>query len=178
MPEPPCWDPLEVPCGPGVFRLVRLGTEDTLPVGLTAPCLVSLPQDRVWPTVDPTVGLELRCENPDRFEPESPGRAWNLFLEYVRPFVNDDLGLLEQVMERAAWAGCAAVVAPGFDGESTYRYRWFSLVRMLCDRLRLRFSVWEPRERPEDERLNRYLASQRGCCRLPGFKPRESRSGA
>jgi hypothetical protein len=42
----------------------------------------------------------------------------------------------------------------------------------LCDRFKLKFSICEPAELPPSERLNGYLASQRGCCRHPFFDPR------
>jgi hypothetical protein len=174
MPGHTCCDPLEVTCGwdrSPFFRLVFV--EEELPESNWAgPCLLSLPQWFAVPELPPHVALELRCTDPFAWTPQSCGRRWSLFLEYTIPFQNDDLALAEQVLERAAAAGCCAVVAGGLPGASQYRYRWMSLLRLLCDRFKLKFSICEPAELPPSERLNGYLASQRGCCRHPFFDPR------
>lgn len=178
MPAHTCWDPLEVPCGwgrPPGFQLIFLEEGELLPAEvLTPPCLVSVSQSVTPPHLPQDIALEIRCTDPLTFAPPPLDQPFSVYLSYVRAFENDDIAVVEQVLLQAASAGCRAVVAPGLRGEAQYRHRWFSLVRLLCDRLKLKFSICEPGELPASERLNSYLASQRGCCRHPAYDPRRS----
>lgn len=165
MPGLDCWDPLERPCGD--FEFCWLSGHEPLPE-LTSGGLVSWPQDRPLQALPPEVCLEIRCNDPFCFAPQlAEERPWSLYLDYLQPGQNDDLATLEPVLEWAAGHGCLLVVAPGRPvaaGEQQ-RHRLYSLIRMLCDRFRLKFSLFEAQELPKAERLNHYLASQRGCCR-------------
>lgn len=165
MPGLDCWDPLEGPCG--TFDVHALSLDDPVP-SLGPGCLVSWPQQRPLEPLPPQACLEIRCEDPLQFRPQfAEDRPWSLFLEYLQPGRNDDLALLEPVLEWSQQHGCRLVVAPGLPvvGGEHARYRLYTLIRMLCDRFRLKFSLFEATELPKSERLNHYLASQRGCCR-------------
>jgi hypothetical protein len=110
--------------------------------------------------------LEIRSRGEREFLGQA--QSWSLYLDCLDPF---DLGQVEQVLEAAQRAGCNRVVAPGVGGPEggaqDYRYRLYSLIRLLCDRLQLKFSIYDCLPRPAHQRLNHYLASQRGCCRFP-----------
>lgn len=143
QPASACFDPLDRPCD---------GPELALQV-LTWPSGQPLPED-----VAPNLTVEIHGLPPY----VALGRPWSLWLEELDPF---DLGRVEQILEQAAEAGCRLVVATSVEGEANYRYRLYSLVRLLCDRLKMNFSIFEHRSRPLSDRLNHYLASQRRCCR-------------
>ena len=165
MPEIDCWDPLEKSCGD--FDCCWLSCDEPTPAVLCGG-LISWPQHRPLQPLPTNVSLEIRCSDPGCFCPKIvEERPWSLFLEYLQPGLNDDLATLEPVLEWAAQHGCRLVVAPGrpVPGGEQRRYRLYSLIRMLCDRFRLKFSLFEAEELPKNERLNHYLASQRGCCR-------------
>lgn len=150
-----CCDPLEKPC-PGVF-LHRWDGGD-LPE-LPAGSLVSVPVGPL-PSLPAGVDLEVRSQGECGFL--SRERPWSLYLDCLDPF---DLGQVEGVLEAAAAAGCDWVVAAPVPDQAV-RYRLYSLVRLLCDRFKLKFTIFEDQEREPAERLNHYLASRRGCCRF------------
>ncbi|MBT9587825.1 hypothetical protein IV102_31105 [bacterium] len=165
MPANACFDPLEAPCSGG--RLIYVD-EGPLPDPLPPGTLVSWPQHRPLPDLPQEVALEIRSRGGEVFFPGAQG--WSLYLDCLDPF---DLGQVEQVLEAARAAGCIWVVAAsvngGEGGAQDYRYRLYSLIRLLCDRFKLKFSIYDRHDRPPHQRLNHYLASQRGCCRFPVF---------
>lgn len=171
MPTPPahcCNDPLDAACGwncPGGFTLLSPGdpAEDH--------ALWSVAQDDAPPARPGH--LEIRCSDPQSWQPQPLGRPWSVYLENIEPGRNDDLLLMEELLDRAAAAGCTRVVARGWPPpvDIDLRYRWFSLLRLLCDVRKLKFSLCEPEPVPPADRLNHYLASARGCCRHPTHKP-------
>lgn len=173
MPENCCGDPLVAPCGWGGdgFALHWVDEGDELPAQAPG-SLLSLPQGYPVVGLGHDVEIEIRCQKPATFCPENPGRAWSLYMEFLKPFLEDDLGLVEMVMEKSAEAGCRWVVAPSLQAESVYRYRMYSLVRLLCDRFGLLFSICELAPVEKSERLNHYLANRKNCCRHPGYKPK------
>ena len=162
MLENACSDPLEIPCRDCRLILVEDGP---LPE-VTPGSLVSWPQRRPPPALPAGVALEIRTRGELSFYPQE--RDWSLYLDCLDPF---DLGRIEEVLEAAQAAGCHWVVAAGlttrWEGAQDYRYRLYSLIRLLCDRLKLKFSIYETQPLEAHERLNHYLASRRGCCRFP-----------
>lgn len=151
-----CCDPLEKPCSGAPFFYIE---EGELPE-VTAGALVSWPVERVLPELPEGVDLEVRSGGVCLFE--SRQRPWSLFLNCLDPF---DLGNVEGILEAAAGAGCDWVVAAPVRAENV-RYRLYSLVRLLCDRFKLKFTIFEDRDLEPAQRLNHYLASRRGCCRF------------
>lgn len=162
MPENVCYDPLKDDCSGFALIFVE---DDPLPDELPAGAVVSWPQHRPLPKLPPGLGLEVRAEGGAHFH---TGQDWSLFLQDLESF---DLGRVEEVLEAAATAGCVRVVAGSVrareGGAQDYRYRLYSLLRLLCDRLKLKFSIYESRPLEKHERFNQYLASRRGCCRGP-----------
>lgn len=173
MPENCCGDPLLAPCGWGGdgFCLHWVESGDPLPVPQPG-SLLSLPQG--YPVADMGVDfeVEIRCHTPGQFLPTHLGRSWSLYLEFLKPYLEDDLGVVEEVLEKSAAAGCRWLVVPSLQAESVYRYRMYSLIRLLCDRFGLLFSICELAPVEKSERLNHYLANRKGCCRHPGYKPK------
>ena len=157
MPENACCDPLEKPCAGAPLILIE---EGDLPP-LCAGALVSWPQHRPLPELPDGVDLEIRSVGSAYFV--NPGRAWSLYLDCLDPF---DLGAVEEVLEAAATAGCNWVVAAPLQESHEFRYRLYALLRLLCDRFKLKFSIYEDQPQETAELLNHYLASQRGCCRF------------
>ncbi len=126
---------------------------------LPAGSLVSVPVGPL-PSLPLGVDLEVRSQGDYRFE--SREQPWSLFLDCLDPF---DLGLVEEILEAAAAAGCDWVVAAPVVQQAV-RYRLYSLVRLLCDRFKLKFTIFEDKDHEAADRLNHYLASRRGCCRF------------
>lgn len=151
-----CCDPLEKPCsGAPLFR-VEEGELPEAPRG----SLISWPAGRALPVLSEGVDLEVRTTGSCAFESRS--RPWSLYLDCLDPF---DLGRVEEILEAAAAAGCDWVVAASVRGQDV-RYRLYSLVRLLCDRFKMKFTIFEDRDLEPAERLNHYLANRRGCCRF------------
>lgn len=150
-----CCDPLEKPCAGALLHFWEAGPLPQLPPG----SLVSAP---VGPLPQLSEGLDLEVRSQGRSDFATRERPWSLYLDCLDPF---DLGLAEEVIEAAAGAGCDWVVAAPV-AEQAVRYRLYSLLRLLCDRFKLKFSIFEDRPRDPAERLNHYLASRRGCCRF------------
>lgn len=177
LPENCCGDPLEGPCGWGTsdFPLVYFVPQTPLKC-LPGGTLVSLPQEFAQLDLPQGLHREVRCQDPEPFQPPSLTPPWGLFLEYLGCLQNHDLGVLEQVLENAARAGCAWVVAPGVEADDAYRYRLYSLLRLLCDQRQLKFSIFEEQAREKSSLLNHYLANARGCCRFPGYSGRRQTS--
>jgi len=173
VPENCCGDPLLAPCGWGGdgFCLLRVEAGDELPA-IPSGSLLSLPQGYPLADIGDDYELEIRCQAPAQFCPESPGRAWSLYLEFLKPYQLDDLGLVEEVLEKSVAAGCRWVVAPSLQAQSVYRYRMYALIRLLCDRFGLIFSICELAPVEKSERLNHYLANKKGCCRHPAYRPK------
>ena len=157
MPENACCDPLEKPCAGAPLILVEEGDLPPLCVG----ALVSWPQHRPLPELPDGVDLEIRSLGSAHFV--NPGRVWSLYLDCLDPF---DLGAVEEVLEAAALSGCNWVVAAPLRKPQEFRYRLYALLRLLCDRFKLKFSIYEDQPREAAELLNHYLANQRGCCRF------------
>lgn len=89
-------------------------------------------------------------------------RPWTLVLA---PTGNDDLAGLEQVLQQARRCSCDRVLCKSPQVEYGYRYRLLCLIRSLCDEASLGFAVLERPETPAGEKLNRFLAHPRACCR-------------
>ena len=159
-----CCDPLEKPCSGAAFFFVEEGELLEAPAG----ALVSWPVERALPQLPEGVDLEVRARGTCNFEHRS--RPWSLFLDCLDPF---DLGFVEEILERAAAAGCDWVVAAPVRAENV-RYRLYSLVRLLCDRFKLKFTIFEDRDLEPALRLNHYLASRRGCCRFRSLSGQRS----
>lgn len=156
MPANFCCDPLEKPCsGAPLFRIEE-GELTEVPRG----SLISWPVGRPLPDLPEGVDLEVRTRGSCSFERRE--KAWSLFLDCLDPF---DLGSVEEVLEAAAAAGCDWVVAAPVHAQEV-RYRLYSLVRLLCDRFKMKFSIFEDQPLEPAERLNHYLANRRGCCRF------------
>lgn len=159
-----CCDPLEKPCsGAPLFR-IEDGELPEVPRG----SLVSWPPGRALPDLPEGVELEVRSQGCCAFERRQ--KPWSLFLDCLDPF---DLGLVEEVLEAAAQAGCDWVVAAPLRSP-VLRYRLYSLVRLLCDRFKMKFTIFEDRELEPAERLNHYLANRRGCCRFRSLSGQRS----
>lgn len=156
MPVSFCCDPLEKPCAGAAFFRIEDG--DLPP--LTAGSLISWPVERALPELPNGVDLEVRTTGRPTFEPRE--KPWSLFLDCLDPF---DLGEVEAILESAKSAGCDWVVAAPVR-EENLRYRLYSLVRLLCDRFKLKFTIFEDRDLEPALRLNHYLANRRGCCRF------------
>jgi hypothetical protein len=151
-----CCDPLEKACsGAPLFR-VNQEEMPEVPRG----SLISWPAGRALPDLPEGVDLEVRTEGSCAFEQRE--KAWSLFLDCLDPF---DLGRVEEILEAAAAAGCDWVVAAPVRAQAV-RYRLYSLVRLLCDRFKMKFTIFEDQETEPAERLNHYLANRRGCCRF------------
>lgn len=159
-----CCDPLEKPCsGAPLFRI-----EDGELVPVPRGSLISWPAGRALPELPEGVDLEVRTQGVFAFEARS--KAWSLFLDCLEPF---DLGLVEEVLESAAAAGCDWVVAAPVPTQEL-RYRLYSLVRLLCDRFKMKFTIFEDRDLEPAQRLNHYLANRRGCCRFRSLSGQRS----
>ncbi len=117
---------------------------------------------------------------------------FTLALTQLVPYLDDDIGALENLIETASQKGChhvlvGTVTEAGLtfrrylqkrapqrkdkilallaDGPSRdYRHRLYGLVRGLCDHRSLTFGVWE--QPYQGEPFNRYFASS-SCCRWP-----------
>ncbi|MBS2033494.1 hypothetical protein JST97_00790 [bacterium] len=126
---------------------------------LPAGSLISIPAGPL-PDLPRELDLEVRSQGSRDFVART--EPWSLYLDCLDAF---DLGLAEEVIEAAAAAGCDWVVAAPVADQSV-RYRLYSLLRLLCDRFKLKFSIFENQQREPAERLNHYLASRRGCCRF------------
>ncbi|MFN8606272.1 MAG: hypothetical protein U0931_01985 [Vulcanimicrobiota bacterium] len=150
-----CCDPLERPCPGALVHLWEGGVLPWLPTG----SLVSVPVGPL-PQLAPGLDLEVRSQGSCSFQASS--QPFSLYLDCLDPF---DLGVAEEVIEAAAAAGCDWVVAAPV-ADQALRYRLYSLVRLLCDRFKLKFSIFEDQPREPADRLNHYLASRRGCCRF------------
>lgn len=157
-----CCDPLEKPCPGGLLLIWEGGGLEGIAPGTLVSVAASLLAD--LPALPATVDLEIRSQGSCNFVARE--KSWSLYLDCLDSF---DLGRIEEVLEAAAQAGCDWVVAaPVLQRE--LRYRLYSLVRLLCDRLKLKFSIFEDQELEAAERLNHYLANQRGCCRFRSLR--------
>ena len=159
-----CCDPLEKPCSGAPFFGIEDGELPEVPQG----SLVSWPAGRALPELPEGVDLEVRSQGSRVFEKRE--KPWSLYLECLDPF---DLGQVEEMLEAASAAGCDWVVA-GPVRTQTLRYRLYSLVRLLCDRFKMKFTIFEDRELEPAERLNHYLANRRGCCRFRSLSGQRS----
>ncbi|MBN9415700.1 MAG: hypothetical protein J0I12_09710 [Candidatus Eremiobacteraeota bacterium] len=159
-----CCDPLEKPCAGAAFFYVEDGE---LPA-VSAGGLVSWPVERRLPELPPGVDLEVRTSGNLAFQARE--LPWSLFLDCLDPF---DLGGVEPILEAAKGAGCDWVVAAPVRAENV-RYRLYSLVRLLCDRFKLKFTIFEDQDLEPSLRLNHYLANRRGCCRFRSLSGQRS----
>ena len=137
-----CCDPLELPCSDREIQ----------------ERVVAWPAGQSPPQLQPKQQLEIHGP-PPFLTLEQP---WSLWLEGLEDF---DLGYFEAVVEQAALAGCRLIVAAPLSATQPYRYRLYSLLRLLCDMRKLRFAIFEADPLDKADRLNVYLASQKRCCR-------------
>ncbi|MBX3167918.1 MAG: hypothetical protein KF760_10925 [Candidatus Eremiobacteraeota bacterium] len=159
-----CYDPLEKPCTGAPFFRIEDGDLPAVPAG----SLVSWPAGRPLPELLEGVDLEVRSQGCRTFERRE--KPWSLFLDCLDPF---DLGDVEEILEAAATAGCDWVVAAPVRA-AHLRYRLYSLVRLLCDRFKMKFTIFEDQELEAADRLNHYLANRRGCCRFRSLSGQRS----
>jgi hypothetical protein len=176
-----CYDPIERACGwwePGPGHdLAPAGawiqTRQANPVGHRLLWSVGVEELDAQP---PPGAIEIRWEVRVVREWEAavpllagatvPG-PWSLWLDGLVEKQNDDLAAIGSLLEQARASGCGSVELVSPEGIYEYRYRFTSLVRYLCDELRLKFAVVELEERPNADYLNRYFASIRCCRGLP-----------
>lgn len=159
-----CCDPLEKPCPGAAFFFIEEGELPATPRG----SLVSWPIERALPILPGGVDLEVRTRGSRAFAARE--LPWSLYLDYLDPF---DLGEVEEILEAAKGAGCDWVVAAPVRAENV-RYRLYSLVRLLCDRFKLKFTIFEDQDLEPALRLNHYLANRRGCCRFRSLSGQRS----
>jgi hypothetical protein len=120
--------------------------------------LVCWPAGQPWPDLQPGQQLEIHGQPPYLSGPWT----WSLWLDGLEDF---DVGAYELRLEQAAQAGCKLILAAPLQASQHYRYRLYSLLRLLCDHYKMRFAIFEPRPLEAGDRLNHYLASQKRCCR-------------
>jgi hypothetical protein len=106
-------------------------------------------------------------------EPPEPFRdgPFLLRLPPVTEGRDDDIGRVQAWLDWAHASGCRRVLCEApYSDDKSYRHRWLTLVRGLCDQFKLEFVILERVDTPQAWLLNRFLATRKDCCRTPRLR--------